>query len=54
MNPFFSWSHCPQIIASNGGQVPISQQALALSHQQNGEDPFPVTNDPKNEPGRRV
>ena len=39
-----------QIINANGGQIPISQQALALSQQQNGEDPFPVTNDPKHEP----
>jgi hypothetical protein len=43
-----------QMIAANNGQIPISQQGLALSQQQNGEDPFPVTNDPKHEPGRRV
>lgn len=43
-----------QIIAANGGQVPISQQALALSQQQNGQDPYPITDDPKHEPGRVV
>ncbi|PWY99396.1 hypothetical protein BCV70DRAFT_217761 [Testicularia cyperi] len=42
------------IINANGGSVPISQQALQLSQQQNGDDPYPVTNDPKHEPGRSV
>ncbi|EST08397.1 hypothetical protein PSEUBRA_002155 [Kalmanozyma brasiliensis GHG001] len=41
------------IISANGGQIPISQQAIVLA-QQNGQDPYPITNDPKHEPGRRV